>query len=786
MASKSLGTLTLDLIARTGGFVQGMSKAERESAKWRKQVEKDVATVGKALGGAAAAVVAGTSAIVVSSIKSAGEISRLAQVSNVSTEAFQRYAAGASVLGIEQQKLGDIFKDTNDKLGEFLQTGSGPVVDFFEKIAPKVGVTAEQFRNLSGPDALQLYASSLEKANVSQGEMTFYMEALANDATVLIPLLKNGGEGFRLLGDEAQRAGAIMSAETITAAEELSAATYVAEQAAAGLKNQIAESLLPVLSDFAVGLSDVAVDGALAEDIAGTLATTLKALAAAALGSYAGIQLLGKGVAGVGAVTNSAFQDAEWWEKIIPPFAAKRLYDNWSAVETTAGVVADDLDATAQRYATILNKIWSAGENSGSGETDSENRIKRIAEFLREAREAAGTGKGEFRAASEEAEKAAQAIADQIKGLETAAITVGMTADEIKLYTLAQQGASDADQLRAANALRVVAAYEAQADAAKLAREEQAKLNSEAMSIAESLLTEEEALQKSYERRRQIILDNTKVTGEAQGELLRRLDEKYAEERLAVSDDFWERYLASAQENLTSLDELSANMLENFSSSVGQAFEAMVFDAETLNESLQSMAEGLARSVVAALGEMAAQWLAYQAVQMLVGKTTQASAASTMTFNAMASQQMAAINAFASTAAIPIVGPALAPGASLAAIAATSPMVGAVASLSLAGMAHEGIDRVPKTGTWLLEEGERVTTAETSAKLDRTLEDVRRGGTGAGTVVNVNNAPPGTEVRSRRGPDGKEYIDVFVADLMSDGPAAKAIQRAYGMKRAGR
>jgi hypothetical protein len=45
--------------------------------------------------------------------------------------------------------------------------------------------------------------------------------------------------------------------------------------------------------------------------------------------------------------------------------------------------------------------------------------------------------------------------------------------------------------------------------------------------------------------------------------------------------------------------------------------------------------------------------------------------------------------------------------------------------MALAGMAHDGMDSIPKTGTWLLEKGERVTTADTSAKLDRTLNDVQ-------------------------------------------------------------
>jgi hypothetical protein len=175
-------------------------------------------------------------------------------------------------------------------------------------------------------------------------------------------------------------------------------------------------------------------------------------------------------------------------------------------------------------------------------------------------------------------------------------------------------------------------------------------------------------------------------------------------------------------------------MLENFSRRFGDAFESMVFDAESLGDAARGMFEGLARSVVNALGEMAAQWLAYQAVQLLVGKTTQASAASAMTFNAMASQQMAAINAFASTAAIPIVGPAMAPAAAAAALAATTPMVGAVSSLALAGMAHDGIDNIPKEGTWLLDRGERVVDRRTNSDLKDYLAD-RKGGGGAPQIT---------------------------------------------------
>ena len=51
MASKSLGTLTIDLIAKTGGFVSGLNQAERASAKWSKQVQDDAASASAALAG---------------------------------------------------------------------------------------------------------------------------------------------------------------------------------------------------------------------------------------------------------------------------------------------------------------------------------------------------------------------------------------------------------------------------------------------------------------------------------------------------------------------------------------------------------------------------------------------------------------------------------------------------------------------------------------------------------------------------------------------------------------
>ncbi|MDI2594115.1 phage tail tape measure protein [Pseudomonas sp. 681] len=215
--------------------------------------------------------------------------------------------------------------------------------------------------------------------------------------------------------------------------------------------------------------------------------------------------------------------------------------------------------------------------------------------------------------------------------------------------------------------------------------------------------------------------------------------------------DAWQNYVDAAQDYTTQAAEVTSSILDSATDGLGTFLSDVASGAETASDALGDLVANFAKSTLKALSDMAAQWLIYQAVQLLVGKTTQASAVPTLVANAQATAFQASLAAFASTAAIPIVGPAAAPAAAAAAAAATAPMVAGVASAALAGMAHDGIDAVPETGTWLLQKGERVTTAGTSAKLDATLEQLRAsgagGGGGGGITINAPvtmQAQPGT------------------------------------------
>ena len=109
----------------------------------------------------------------------------------------------------------------------------------------------------------------------------------------------------------------------------------------------------------------------------------------------------------------------------------------------------------------------------------------------------------------------------------------------------------------------------------------------------------------------------------------------------------------------------------------------------------------------------------------------------------------------------------------------------------MAGMAHDGIDSVPETGTWLLQKGERVTTAETSAKLDRTLDRFSREGSGGNMDVAVHNYA-GAQVETQRDGDQMKIIikqakREIARDLaQGNGEVTRALTSGYGLRRTAR
>lgn len=110
--------------------------------------------------------------------------------------------------------------------------------------------------------------------------------------------------------------------------------------------------------------------------------------------------------------------------------------------------------------------------------------------------------------------------------------------------------------------------------------------------------------------------------------------------------------------------------------------------------------------------------------------------------------------------------------ANMAAVAsAGANVISTIQSVSLGGMAHSGIDNVPKEGTWLLDKGERVVDSRTNQDLKTFLANANTGGASGGkSTVNVkiinNGQPVEAKVHSEETADGNLQLTVELMQTM--------------------
>jgi len=211
--------------------------------------------VGAGLTAGITAPIVGSIALMDRSINQLGLLQSQAASAGVSAEELTILGIATREFGIEQDKVADILRDVNDRIGDFSATGAGPMADFFENIAPMVGLTIESFEGLNSSDALALYVRSLEDANVSQAEMTFYMEALASDASMLLPLFRDNAAALDDMREVAERLGLSIDDDLIAGAAD-ARREWTAMRAILGLEFQQALiQFAPILMDIGRGLS---------------------------------------------------------------------------------------------------------------------------------------------------------------------------------------------------------------------------------------------------------------------------------------------------------------------------------------------------------------------------------------------------------------------------------------------------------------------------------------------------------------------------------------------------
>ncbi|EPP9764658.1 transglycosylase SLT domain-containing protein, partial [Acinetobacter baumannii] len=98
---------------------------------------------------------------------------------------------------------------------------------------------------------------SLEKAGASTNDMKFYMEAIISDSSLLIPLLENGGEGFKKWGDAAEKAGAIMSDDLVKSLAQARENLQLMDLQWQGVEARLVNNVVPAIETVIENWDDI-------------------------------------------------------------------------------------------------------------------------------------------------------------------------------------------------------------------------------------------------------------------------------------------------------------------------------------------------------------------------------------------------------------------------------------------------------------------------------------------------------------------------------------------------
>ncbi|HGN1219786.1 TPA: phage tail length tape measure family protein [Pseudomonas aeruginosa] len=815
MASRSLGTLTLDLIAKVGGFVAGMEKAERTAKKGAKEIGSaaDAASLawgklGKVAAGALSGITVG--AVFGAVIRNTKQMEK----EQAQLEAVLR-STGESA-GFSREQLNEMASS----MERTSTVSAGEINQAQTNLLAFTGIVGEQF-----PRALQ---SAIDMAARTGTTVTSAAETIGRALDVpskgLTALSKQGfrfteeqkkaAEQLEATGRTAEAQGIILKAleESYGGAAAASRDTFGG--ALMALQNTI-DGLLTgsegSLDGAKVAIDDLnraLSDPATAESVS-KLFDLLAQGASTVVDSLPFLIDAGDGVVRVFSIAADALVGVFATATMHAQGLAASMFETLSLLPDALG--GDDFAARAAEYrasaAINLGVAKEAADGirdalerplAGSAIADAASKTKELNKAKKESKDlddAAISAAAKVAGARKEAEAAAkrqqQAVASLISSMQLEAATVGMTANEQKLYRLQLDGATASQLAQAKAAIETVESFKQQQNA----QEDYRKLVQDLRTDEERLLdtTKErlavlDAMQglSDEERNRvasRIVSDSFSappsfggadaVVAGPQGEL-DKIDK--AEEEL---EKWYQTQLDLLNANREAKAELTAQWDEQ-ELKLKQEHEDALAAIErsrqqvtlSANEQFFGNLSGLAKSF---FGEQSGLYKA-----AFVAEKSYAIAKTLLNAPKTAS------DAYAAMAGIPVIGPALGIAAAAAAVTAQLAQVAAVKNVNLSGQAHDGIMSVPEDGTWNLKKGERVTTAETSAKLDRTLDDVRRNQASAGapTINLIEDRSRAGQVNTRR-QDDQYIIDVVVADLFGDGRSSKAIGSSFGIRRSG-
>lgn len=460
----NLATLVVTLGANSAKLVAGLKKSKSHVEMFAADVQKRMKSlknvfnpiVGAITGiakaaAAGAAVATGFVAALSMNARDIALMKNMADAIGVNVENLQKWQFAANRAGIAQEKVGDIFKDVSEKINDFITTGGGEAGDVFKSL----GLDAKEFIGLAPDEALLRINDAMKDLNT--GQKIFLLESLANDASLLIPLLDNNASKLKSLGNEAERLGLILNGKAVAGAKHFSDSMSTLTAIGSGFFKQLTAAVAPAI--------DVIIQKIISwvDEMGGVKIAALSAARYIVTGIKQSILAISSFIEGLKLIDI-------WWLKIrktaldtvgviaqVMMAFDPQTYGRLFGMDVEEGFFESIRNAMGDASIEVqrrINEMESAAKNSTFA-TDINSLFEGIDSALKSGPTAAGslvsvesgvnaTGKAVGQSAITFNENA-EALKKWREELEFGIETLGKTADELEIYRARQLGAEDAD-----------------------------------------------------------------------------------------------------------------------------------------------------------------------------------------------------------------------------------------------------------------------------------------------------------------------------------------------------
>jgi hypothetical protein len=540
--------ISVILEALTGGFETDMERARKASEKAFAQMKKDAQASNVAIGrvltgglvlGAAGAV--GLGVAVKSAVNEMDKLSKTAQKVGVTTEALSalQYAAELADVDIGQLQGG---MTRLVKAQAEVAAGTEKQTELFKSLGVEVLNADGSLRNAD--DVMADLADQFANMEDGATKTALAVQIFGRAGADLIPLLNGGAQGFRNAANEAKAFGLIVSTEAGQAAEQFNDNITRMGKAMQGAGIQLATDLLPVMNELSDRVVGMAKDPAFQNELADAVRTIGEVAIDAA-----------QGIVTMTNVLKFLYDEARQLVGVVDADDLVRQYEELASKREQlrrqeAGHIAGD---EAPMTIRLRAEVKAIEENIAAQEKLLNTRARIDTElqpidmsgiparkrapasgevFAGGGGGAAQKGTGYRDAMMAQADEAMRELEDayreqQMLFEDVQRIKFRLMDEEAQAVQMLQAEYTTLQNAIAAGAITAEEGASVAADLARQWAEEQQAYHQQALDwLSAGLLTEEEEIQRSYERRREAILEEMALTEQEKTDLLVRAEQQ--------------------------------------------------------------------------------------------------------------------------------------------------------------------------------------------------------------------------------------------------------------------